>query len=602
MPILPFYFYSLKLGKIVTRILFLLLLVVFLVFTEYFLINNAVLSSVLFEFSAEEVFSIVLIELSLNRIEFILFFVALMLFAVIVFIKSFSLRKGKIILFLYLTLSVVSCLNYQHTFKSLRFFENYNHFLIGNSKPVFFLKSYLDSFEVKELYSQQEIKEQIVEFQNYFKDKKEYVNLALPLLNTSDYANVLGKYFNDIEVKPNIVIVVSESLSSSFSGNKLSIKGSITPFTDSLAYNGLSWSNFFSNAERSYGVLPNLLSSLPTGVGRRGFINMEQDTAANLRFPQHNSLIKILAENDYITSYFYGGGGNFDNVDKFVEQSLIDNRITLSRFDTVKYFRFKRKNSEPVWGFNDKDVYSQGIDFMDSIKAHQSYLSIFQTLSNHSPYNLSEDKYYTDEYLILKLKTLGLNFDDVKKIERKILASIFYADDALKGLFKAIQKRADFENTIFIITGDHAVDLNLSKDIFENYRVPLIIYSPLLKQSKKFQGLCSHIDVLPSLLSLLKNNYKLSIPKENHWLGTGLDTSSSFSANRFIPLNLKALDMPNAIIENKVLFGKDVYSFDEEFRTTKITDSTIRLIFMKRYNNYKVLNEHSCTNNLIWNN
>ncbi len=604
-PLLLLYFYSFRLGKVITRILFSFLLVVFLIFSEYFLINNALLSNSLFDFSIGEVFSIVLIELSLNRIEFIVFFIFLMLLAVFVFIKSVNLNRfknAKFILALYLGLSVVGLLNYQFTFKALRFFDNYNHFLIGNSKPVFFLKSYFDSFEVKSFYSQQEIKEQIVEFQSYYKNNKTFEDLNYPLINRSNYDNVLGPFFNHSKIKPNIVIIVSESLSASFSGNNLAIKGSITPFTDSLANNGLSWDNFFSNAERSYGVLPNLLSSLLTGVGSRGFINMEKDTSSNLRFPQHNSLYNILKKNNYITSYFYGGSGNFDHVGEFMDQNLVDNRITLSRFDTVKYFRYKRKNAEPVWGFNDKDVYSQGIDYMDDNQIKQPYFSVFQTLSNHSPYNLSDDKYYTDEYLILKLKSLGLNFNDVKKIERKILASIFYADDALKHLITELKKRDGFENTIFIITGDHAVDLNLNDDIFENYRVPLVIYSPLLKEAKTFKGVCSHIDVLPSLLSLLNRNYGLDVPLKNHWLGMGLDTNATFVANRFIPLNLNALDMPNAIINNKVLFGKAIYSFDKEFKTTKVSDSLERLNFLKRYNNYKIINKYCCKNNLIWNN
>ena len=602
-PSLAVYTYSFKIGKIFTRFLFSLIVLVFLIFTEYFLINNALLSNSLFDFSLAEITSIALTELSINRLEFTLFSVFLMFILVFIFIKSASWNtKSKFILYAYIIFSIVSCVNYKYTFKPLRFFKNYNNFLIGNSKPVFFLKSYLESFKVNDYYSQQEIKDQIVQFQDYYKNEKVFLNLDYPLVNQSNYENVLGPFFKTKNIRPNIVVVVSESLSASFSGSKLSIKKSITPFTDSLANGGLSWSNFFSNAERSYGVLPNLLGSLLTGVGTRGFINMEKDTASNLRFPQHNSLIHILNQNNYLTSYYYGGSGHFDNVDKFIDQNSVDNRVTLCRFDTSKYFRFDTRNSEAVWGFNDKDLFDQGVDFMDSIDSNQPYLSVFQTLSNHSPYNLSDESYYSDQYLSSKLKSLGLTFDDVKKIEKKILSSIFYADDALKHLFYRLKKRADFNNTIFIITGDHAVDLNLNKDIFENYRTPLIIYSPLLVAENEFKGVCSHVDVLPSLLALLSENYKVSIPQKNHWLGIGLDTNSSFSAKRFIPLNLNALDIPNVIIDDKVLFGEEVFMFNERFEITKITDTLEQSKFMKRYLNYQIINKHCCANNMIWRN
>jgi len=597
------YLISPQLGKLFVRTLFLFLIVSFLVFTEYFLINNSLLSSSLFEFSIQETLGIVLTELSLNRIYFTSFIIIITLCISIVFTKLYSssiIKKANFLLYLYLALGVVASFNYKHMFKPLVFFSSYNHFLIGNSKPVFFLKSYFESLEVNDFYSQQEIKEQIALFQDYYKDEKKFVNLNLPLINESYYPNVLGSCFKEIDTKPNIVIIVSESLSASFSGNSLSIKKSLTPFTDSLSNIGLSWDNFFSNAERSYGVLPNLLSSLLRGAGARGFINMKQDTSSNSRFAKHNSLIQILNSNEYVTSYFYGGSGHFDNVDQFVDQSLIDNRITLSKFDTTKYFRFKRKNSEAVWGFNDKDLYSQGIDIMKGFTANRPYLSVFQTLSNHSPYNLSDDRYYEQNYLKHKLQSLGLTFDDVQKIEKKILASIFYADDALKELFLEIKKRRDFENTIFIITGDHAVNLNLNKNVFESYSVPLIIYSPLLKKTKRFKGVCSHIDVLPSLLSLLKNNYNLSVPLKNHWLGTGLDTNSVFTANRFTPLNLKSMEIPNAIIGNKVLLDNVVYQFDESLQISKVKDSSVSIEFMKRYNNYKVINKFAVSNNLIW--
>lgn len=359
----------------------------------------------------------------------------------------------------------------------------------------------------------------------------------------------MGDYFEVQDKKPNIVIIISESLSATFSGRNLSIKHSLTPFTDSIASKGLSWNNFFSNAERSYGVLPNLLASLPSGTAVKGFINMQKEKCYDLRFPNHNSLINILNKENYITSYFYGGNRYFDNVGEFMSQNKVDNCVTLENFDTTKYRMNLYARSELTWGYKDGDLYNQGLDLMDSIS--DPYLSIFQTLSNHSPFNLSEERYYTEEYIDNKLASLGLVKEDVKKIGTVILSSIFYADDALKNFFNRIKTRKDYENTIFIITGDHAVDLNLADHVFENYHIPFIVYSPLLTKVKEIEGVSSHIDVLPSLLSLLKNNYNLNTPKKNHWVGEGLSTSSTFESTKHIPLNVKALDMPKMIVKDK---------------------------------------------------
>ena len=593
--------YRLKLATVLSRIIYFLLILSLFILTEYFLINNALLSSAIFEFSVSEAVMIALSELSMNRIGFVLSLVALLLVALLLFLTSRKIINPRIANYMavvYLLLGIVSLVNRKHTFKSLSYFTSYNHFLVGNSKPIFLLKTYEDNLALDVFSTQQEIKEAIIKYQSLF-TTKQFNSLVYPLSNTTEYENSLGEYFKTSTKKPNIVLIISESLSSSFSGNNLSLKNSLTPFTDSLANLGLSWNNFFSNAERSYGVLPNLLASLPTGTGARGFINMDKGPTDNLRFPKHTSLIQILNDNGYQTSYFYGGAGNFDNVADYMNQNEVSNCFTLEKFDTTKYVMNLYARSKQAWGYKDADLYSQGLDVMDTIQF--PYLSIFQTLSNHSPYNLSDEEYYSKTYLNEKLESLGLSNEDVKKIDNNILSSIFYADDALRSFFNRIKGRADFENTIFIITGDHAVDLNLADHVFENYHTPFIIYSPLLTKTAQFNAVNSHLDVLPSLLSLLKNNFNLSIPNANNWLGEGLLTSVGFKSNQFIPLNVKAADMPSIIIKDKLLFAGDVYRFNERLETIKVTDLKEIATFMEQVNTYKNINEHVCKNNLISN-
>lgn len=600
-PLLLITFLNLRLAKILVRVVFSVLIVSLFALTQYFLINNALLSSSLFEFSFIEIINIVLSELSVNRAGFVIALILLLTCSIFIFYQSRKLARLRIrnwFIVIYLILGVISLINKNHTFKSLSYFESYNQFLLGNSKPIFLIKTYYRDDELSNLEVEREIKEEIIQYQSYNRNKN-YSSLELPFINDSEYENRLGGYFIEKNIKPNIVIIISESLSASFSGNNLSLNHSLTPFTDSLLNVGLSWSHFFSNAERSYGVLPSLLASLPSGTGARGFINMDKGLLKDLRFPKHNSLIKVLNNNNYNTSYFYGGAGHFDNVSAYMRQSDINNCITLDQFDTTRYGMDLYARSQQAWGYKDVDVYNQGLDVLDTIKA--PYLSVFQTLSNHSPYNLSDELYYTDEYLTSKLTSLDLNKEEVKKIDLNILSSIFYADDALKLFFKRIKEREDYENTIFIITGDHAVDLNLTNHVFENYHIPFIIYSPLLTQAEKFKEVSSHIDVLPTLLSLLKSNYNLTISTENHWLGEGLSASLTFESNKQIPLNIKALDMPSMIINNKVFFAGDIYQFDEELKTIKLTDSIEIKEFMNQFESYKRINTHVCTNNLIEN-
>jgi phosphoglycerol transferase MdoB-like AlkP superfamily enzyme len=50
----------------------------------------------------------------------------------------------------------------------------------------------------------------------------------------------------------------------------------------------------------------------------------------------------------------------------------------------------------------------------------------------------------------------------------------------LRGFFDAYSKRSDFNNTIFLITGDHRMPEIPMSDKIDRYHVPLIVYSPML--------------------------------------------------------------------------------------------------------------------------
>ena len=61
--------------------------------------------------------------------------------------------------------------------------------------------------------------------------------------------------------------------------------------------------------------------------------------------------------------------------------------------------------------------------------------------------------------------------------QRKVFASVLFADDALRLYFEQASQLPGYDNTIFIITGDHLLP-ELRVDIrIERYQVPLIVYS-----------------------------------------------------------------------------------------------------------------------------
>jgi len=67
------------------------------------------------------------------------------------------------------------------------------------------------------------------------------------------------------------------------------------------------------------------------------------------------------------------------------------------------------------------------------------------------------------------------------------------------------------------------------------------------------KGVVSHRDITPTFLSLLQNNYNLNLPEEVTWLNTALDTSLTFNAHTFSPLQLINHSIGGVVYKNYIL-------------------------------------------------
>ncbi len=584
--------FNLSASRIAASLLAVALILCDLMLTIYFLGNQSLLSCVLFEFSLADVLSIVSNEFTANRLLLWVVFVLFLGLVAFVFTRlqpAWKMgKKGNAALSaVFLAVAVVTIINSPPRIKEIRHFENRFQYYVGNSK-ILYLWQTCESQRGNSSNSDQNIEAVIRQYQAVASDF-DYRDSSFPLLHTTPNQNVLGSFFKKDSVAPNVVIVISESMSASFfpehSGDEMK---ALMPFTDSLAREGLYWSNFFSNAERSYGAMPNILSSLPYGDEDRGFMNMKHEYSSLRNYPAHKSLISMLHENGYVSSYFYGGWGGFDNVNTYLKECGIDNFYSDASFDKEVY-----DNQAESWGYNDKDLFNQSFSLLDSLDSDRPFLNIYQTISLHTPYNLAEENYFEDSFLKKRLESLNIPVRNPKGLRDEVLSTIFFADDALRDFFKRFQLRDGFRNTIFIITGDHGMDLSLGEHVFENFKVPLIIYSPLLTESSEFKGACSHIDILPSLVALLGENFLLQFPPEKHWIGLGLDTSKEFNLQRVVPMKMGSNDLPNMIVNDTLIYANSLWTMNERLELTPAVDSDscrARLL----YENYMLVNDHVC--------
>ena len=594
-----------KTAAVLIRIFALLFVFGNLALTHYFLTNQSVLNSFVFQFSMSDLFTIAANEFTMERAGlWIADFLILAATTYLLFFlprsrKQTSTRSRMILFCTYCVLAFLSLANVRFTFKSLNYFKTNFEYLLGNNKYMFMYRSITNTDTYNEYlgFRKEVVLTSAQEFQKANPDFH-YTSQEYPLIHDEPYKNVLGPFFREDTIHPNVVIIICESLSSSFCGPG-SAFGNLTPFANNLIKQGLYWENFLSNADRTFGALPNILASLPFGYNSRGFINAGEKDSKD--YPDHTSLIRLLKLNGYSTHFYYGGWGYFDKTSFFLESDGIDQIITESDFDTslFKLGMNGDKTKEDVWGYNDMDMFDQSLRTMDKYKPEGPYLNIYQTLSFHSPFNLIKKEYASSEFLNKRMKEAGVSDSIRKYMAPEMIASLIFADDALKDFMQQSAKRGEYQNTIFIITGDHAIPFHIQDDMIEEYRIPLIIWSPLLKATRKFKGVCSHIDILPSLLGLLQDNYGQSFPETKHWIGYGLDTSTEFRTQRFVPLNIFNRDGARFLFRDELICADQVYKItrDKKFvpADTSIVNSAASL-----FRHYMILNRYVCQENKIW--
>ena len=375
-------------------------------------------------------------------------------------------------------------------------------------------------------------------------------NVEYPLIKSQQIANVLGEYFELKEEKPNIVFIMVEGLGRDFVGEGAEY-GGFTPFLDELTTKSLYWENCLSNTGRTFGVLPSLMGSLP--FGKSGFMELE-------KYPNKLTLYSILKNNGYHTSFYQGTNSSFDNVDRFLLSENLDFVLDKSGFGN-KYEMQAEDAAGSSWGYPDKELFKKS---MSLPREEQPRMEVYMTISTHEPFIPPNQEFYEEK--VEKLLATGIHYGKTKKVIEKndnVFATLLYTDDALKYVFEEYKKQPNYENTIFIVTGDHRLIPIPQRNNLSRFHVPLIMYSPMLKTVRKMSAVNSHFDVTPTLLALLEGKYEMKMPKKVAWMGNALDTNVEFRSMKDIPLMRNKNELKEYISGEKVFSDGSVFAINE---------------------------------------
>ena len=156
-------------------------------------------------------------------------------------------------------------------------------------------------------------------------------------------------------------------------------------------------------------------------------------------------------------------------------------------------------------GLSDKEMFRQS---MEQIRTYEEpFYAFYITVASHHPYALPE------EY-----RMLTLNPEDGGTLFGDYLQAIHYTDWAIGYFLEQMKEAGLYDNTIFVLYGDHYALTNteirlseqvkslMGKDlytIFDVFNVPCIMHIPGSGKTETVSVAGGHLDVMPTLLCLL---------------------------------------------------------------------------------------------------
>lgn len=413
------------------------------------------------------------------------------------------------------------------------------------------------------------------------------VSRTYPWMYRANYDDVLGPFFKSPDTTtatsspPNLVFIVFEGLGTTFVGEK-NTYGGFTPFIDSLSQKSLYWPNTLSTSGRTFGLMPTLFGSLP--YARRGFMDLGRS------MPKHRTLIDVLGERGYQTSYYSGFDLSFDKVDHFLKRQGIDRAV--GRDTLRRLFRDNSRFEEQYWGYPDKELFDRVEEIMD-VGKNRSQLSILHTLQTHDPFVVPDgDRYQRRFERRLSQMDLGSEREARYRKYRDELTAFLYTDDAIRKFFQWYQKRPDSENTIFIITGDHRLIPVPQPSQIARYHVPLLIYSPLLNESLRFRSISTLADVAPTLVGFLQEHYDVAALERSHWLGAPIDTTRRFRSTRSVPLMRNKNQLVDYLHKRYYLANDQLYRLQDGLQLAPVSDLKRRQELQRRLARFKTINQY----------
>ncbi len=283
------------------------------------------------------------------------------------------------------------------------------------------------------------------------------------------------------ENPPNVIVIIMESFGATRIGSLYNrYPYQLTPHFDSLAQQGILFTNFYSAGSHTYTGIFCTLYGYPVIFGKS---IMKQVTGQNHFW----GLPSIFRNHGYQTIFFTTHDPHFDNMQGFLMANGMMRVVALDDYP--------KSAKLSTLGVPDHVMFDRAVKELKAIPGERFFATLL-TASNHGPWKVPDVPF-------------GALPDSVP--DHKRLNAFKYADWAVGRFVRQIVNDPYFANTIIILTADNGmlykpvVDLDLTQ-----FQTPLLLLntdSMKTSTGKRVNRLGSQVDILATVMGIVRLNY-----------------------------------------------------------------------------------------------
>jgi phosphoglycerol transferase MdoB-like AlkP superfamily enzyme len=263
--------------------------------------------------------------------------------------------------------------------------------------------------------------------------------------------------------RPNVMIIILESFSGYLIGD-LGGDSLVTPNFNRYSKEGILFSNFYASGTRTDKAIPAILDGYPALPA----LSIIKEPKKSQTLP---NIVKMLIDQGYNSSFWYGGEINFANFNSFVIGSGFRQIITKNNFSPENY------NSK--WGVHDHVLFQALKDSMKNVK--EPFIDVVLTLSSHEPFDVPMEAVFNGNNNMAKYRN-----------------SVYYSDKVLGSYLDWAQQKEWWKNTLIILVADHSARVMSEIPIFslEAFKIPMLwIGGAVTKRGVRIEKYGSQTDI-----------------------------------------------------------------------------------------------------------